>query len=122
MHTSCIVLTHFVVDLTEEIVDVGEDDACTAGYCLSLPGRTLYLTPLLAMKKFRRRGNKDGAIRAFYRLEEDGLGKVLEISGSKGILTVRYLKCESHFIAYTCIIMQMEGFNIPIGIGGDPIA
>jgi len=34
----------------------------TAGFCLTLPGRTLYLTPLLALKKFRKKGNKDGAV------------------------------------------------------------
>lgn len=70
-------------------VDVfaNDEDGNTAGYCLSLPGKTLYLTPLLAMK-FRKRGNKDGAIRAFYRLEEEGLGKVLEVAGSKGNLAV----------------------------------
>ena len=38
--------------------------------------QTLYLTPLLALKKFRKKGNKDGAIRAFYRLEEEGLGRI----------------------------------------------
>ena len=75
------------VDLTEE-QEVTDEDGCTAGYCLSLPGRTLYLTPLLAMKTFRKRGNKDGAIKAFYRLEEEGLGKVLEVAGSKGSLAV----------------------------------
>ncbi len=31
----------------------------------NLPGKTLYLTHLLALKKFRKRGNKDGALRAF---------------------------------------------------------
>ncbi len=49
-----------------------------------LPGQTLYLTPLLTAKKFRNRGNKDGAIRAFVQLEEEGLGRTLVIGGSKG--------------------------------------
>ena len=48
------------------------DDAIAA-YTLLLPGKTLYLSALLNAKKFRRRGNKDGAIRAFYQLEEEGL-------------------------------------------------
>lgn len=47
-----------------------DEDGNTAGYCLSLPGKTLYLTPLLPMKKFCKRGHKNGAIRAFYRLGE----------------------------------------------------
>lgn len=63
-------------------------DVETSGFCLTLPGQTLYLTPLLALKKFRKRGNKDGAIRAFYRLQEEGLGKVLEIGGTKGTSSV----------------------------------
>ena len=60
----------------------------TVGFCLTLPGRKLYLTPLLALKKFRKRGNKEGAIAAFYQLEEDGLGKVLEMASSKGTSAV----------------------------------
>ena len=52
-----------------------------AGFCLTLPGRTLYLKALLAAKKFRNRGNK-GAIAAFYQLEEEGLGKIFIVGGS----------------------------------------
>ena len=63
-------------------------DGDTAAYCLTLPGRTLYLTPLLAQKKFRKKGNKDGAVRAFYQLQEEGLGKVLEVGGNKGTSSV----------------------------------
>ena len=58
--------------------------------CLSLPGKKLYLQPLLAMKKFRNRGNKAGAIAAFYKLENEKLGKVLEITNSKGTTMVKY--------------------------------
>lgn len=60
------------------------DDAKNAAYCLNLPGGTLYLTPLLAAKKFRGRGNKDGAIRAFQLLEKDGLGKTFVFGSAKG--------------------------------------
>ena len=63
----------------------------TARFCLCLPGKTLYLTPLLALKKFRKKGNKDGAVRAFYQLQEEGLGKVLELTGTKGISSVSAL-------------------------------
>ena len=73
---------------SEQHNDISEDDAI-AGYCLALPGETLYLTPLLAAKKFRNRGNKDGAVRAFLQLEEEGLGKTLVIGGSKGTTQVR---------------------------------
>ena len=59
-------------------------ESSNAAFCLSLPGRILYLTPLLAQKRFRKRGNKEGALRAFCQLEEDGLGKLFEVTGSKG--------------------------------------
>ncbi|XP_065906855.1 uncharacterized protein [Dysidea avara] len=39
------------------------------------------------MKKFRNKGNKHGAVKAFYYLENEGLGKVIELSGSKGSAT-----------------------------------
>ena len=53
-----------------------------AGFCLTLPGKTLYLKALLAAKKFRNRGNKEGALAAFYQLEEEGLGTVLIVGDS----------------------------------------
>ena len=55
-----------------------------ASYCLLLPGKVLHLTPLLAAKKFRNRGNKEGALRAFGLLEDDGLGNTYIISGIRG--------------------------------------
>ena len=59
------------------------DDNITAAYCLTLPGKVLYLSPLLSAKKFRNRGNKDGAVRAFLQLEEEGLGTTYIIGGTK---------------------------------------
>ena len=64
------------------------DETNTAAYCLLLPGKKLFLKALLDMKKFRKRGNKEGAVTAFYHLEEDGLGKVYEVSNSKGTAVV----------------------------------
>ena len=46
----------------------------------------------LAQKKFRKRGNKDGASRAFYQLETEGLGKVLKVVCGKGTSVVRGAK------------------------------
>ena len=40
-----------------------------AAFCLHLPGMKLYLSPLLAQKKIRKRGNKDGAVRASWNLK-----------------------------------------------------
>ena len=42
----------------------------------------------LHVKKFRKQGNKEGAIRAFYELEAEGLGTTLEVGGSKGTALV----------------------------------
>ena len=39
-------------------------------------------------KKFRRRGNKDDAVSAFYQLQDAELGRLIEISGSSGAATV----------------------------------
>ena len=76
-----------VVDMTEEVKDSEES---TAAYSLCLPGKTLFLKHLLTLKKYRNRGNKDGAVRAFYKLEEEGLGKVLEVAGAKTSQCVRF--------------------------------
>ena len=40
-------------------------------YCLLLPGQHLALSALLAAKKIRGRGNKEGALGAFRQLEND---------------------------------------------------
>ena len=48
-----------------------------AKYCLLLPGKSLHVSALLAAKKFRTRGNKEGAIAAFNELEKVGLGKLI---------------------------------------------
>jgi hypothetical protein len=69
---------------SEEQEDEITSDGATAAFTLTLPGKTLYLSKLLSLKKYRNRGNKDGAVRAFYRLEEGGFGRVFEVGGSKG--------------------------------------
>ena len=75
------------------------DDDATAAYCLLLPGKVLYLSPLLGQKKFRKRGNKNGAVRAFYQLEDEGLGKVLEVGCTKGTSVVMtFFVCERHCV------------------------
>ena len=48
------------------------------GFCLTLPGKQLDLSVLLKEKKFRNKGNKEGALRAMRILEEDGLGRLDE--------------------------------------------
>lgn len=73
------------------------DDEKIAAYCLLLPGKKLFLTPLLAAKKFRNRGNKDGAVRAFELLEEQGLGQTFVVGATKGTTQVKLLWC-SYFV------------------------
>ena len=55
---------------------------------LTIPGKTVYLTTLLVMKKFRNEGNKDGAVLAFEQLEQEGWGKMVAVEGSKGVTSV----------------------------------
>ena len=47
-------------------------------FCLMLPGKVLDLSQLLIAKKFRKRGNKQGALTAFKMLEADELGNLEE--------------------------------------------
>ena len=57
-------------------------------FCLLLPGSTLDLSSLLQSKKFRSRGNKDGALTAMKALEADGLGKLLDKGAHRGTSVV----------------------------------
>ena len=52
------------------------NDENNAAYVLTLPGSVMDLTTLLNSKKFRGRGNKEGAIRIFQLLQEDQLGQL----------------------------------------------
>ena len=81
------------------VLSEASDEASTAAYCLLLPGKRLYLKALLDMKKFRKWGNKEGAVAAFYRLEEEGLGKVFEVSNFKGTAVVSV--AQIHNLMYT---------------------
>ena len=68
----------------------GDDEEMTTSTENETVAMTIHLTPLLKEKKYRgKRGNKDGAIRAFYQLEEEGLGQVIEVEGGKGSSTVK---------------------------------
>ncbi|XP_065899115.1 uncharacterized protein [Dysidea avara] len=81
--------------LTEEISKAGEIDSdvdvplkekSASAVCLTAEGKKLYLQPLVNMKRFRYAGNKSGAVMAVYQLEKEGLGKVIEITNSKGVV------------------------------------
>ena len=60
------------------------------GLCLTLPGSQLDVSVMLKDKKFRGRGNKEGALQALRKLDEDGLGKLQE-KQTKGSIKVLWL-------------------------------
>ncbi len=64
-----------------------------AMFCLLLPGKVLHISALLAAKRFRDKGNKDGAVRAIKRLESAGLGTVIDFKPPRGTSIVRFLMC-----------------------------
>lgn len=74
--------------LTEELkVQMPSGGKSNEALCLTLPGSELNLSALLKDKKFRGRGNKEGALQAMRILEEDELGK-LEEKQTKGSVKV----------------------------------
>lgn len=86
----------FLCAATDEKTIPLTGDNKTAAHCLLLPGDKLHLTPLLAAKKFRKEGNKLGAVRAFQLLQKDGLGKTIEFG--RGINKVRTLSNEKYML------------------------
>ena len=60
-----------------------------AAFTLLLPGRALDLSNLLANKKFRPQGTKDGALAAMKKLESSGLGKIKKKEAHRGASAVR---------------------------------
>lgn len=55
-----------------------------AAYSLLIPGKVLNLSTLNAQKKFRDRGNKQGAKKGWQLLEESGLGKLHATKALRG--------------------------------------
>ena len=55
-----------------------------AAHTLKLPGKRLYLTPLLKAKKFRQYGYKTGALAAFDELQQAGLGVLDTVTRKSG--------------------------------------
>jgi hypothetical protein len=50
----------------------------------------LYISTLLQLKRFRYKGNKDGAVRAIKMLESAGIGRVFEDKPTRGATAVSY--------------------------------
>ena len=76
----------FFLDLNPDVLKKEIKTEAVATFCLTLPRKELYLSPLLAMKKFKYKGNKEKAVAAFVMLESDGLGTLLEVGGSRGAM------------------------------------
>ena len=55
---------------------------------LLLPGKVLHLNALLALRKFRDRGNKAGAVRGFETLQESNLGRLISLKPQRGATMV----------------------------------
>ena len=63
-----------------------------ASLSLAIPGKTLHLTALLTIRKFRNKGDKEGALAGFRLLEKVKLGKVEATNPKRGTSVVsRYL-------------------------------
>lgn len=69
----------------------GSKSGSVAAFCLLLPGKVLNLSALLQAKKFRGRGNKEGAVAAFEELQKAGLGKLISADSRRGASSVSML-------------------------------
>ena len=74
--------------LGPSIAPQGDQTQANASLCLTLPGRKLNLTALLILCKFRKRGDKEGALAAFRALESAKLGWVQTANPKRGTSTV----------------------------------
>ena len=72
------------VDMPPAILQGSGQAHGNAVYSHLLPGKILHLSDLLEMRKFRDRGNKEGAVRGFRVLEEAELGKLIEVKPQRG--------------------------------------
>ena len=80
-----------------------------AGFSLLLPGRILHLNALLAMKKFRDKGNKDGAVRGLQLLEDSGIGRLISRRPPRGTNMVQKFHHNHHFLIV--LLFQLYTFE-----------
>ena len=71
-------------------------------FCLTLPGRELHLPSLLLAKKFRNRGNKEGALTSFRKLENEGFGTLV---GENPVINACNDVLSMHVCTCTCIAL-----------------
>ena len=82
----------------------GTEDCSLAAYCLLLPGKILHISALLSAKRFRDKGNKDGAVRGIKTLEAAGLGEIIEKKPLRGTSLVSVCVCA--FVLFPCKLMS----------------
>lgn len=77
---------------SQHVVTAGSvsQDRQMATFCLLLPGKMLYISALLASKRFRDKGNKEGVVKAIKMLEEAGIGRVIEDKPPRGATVVSF--------------------------------
>ena len=81
-------ITLIVTETLHVSTGPGSEERAVAKFCLLLPGKTLHISALLAAKRFRNKGNKDGAVKAITLLQEAGIGKVTKQKAGRGTLAV----------------------------------
>ena len=83
VHVPCTCNFSAAPSVNSQIGHSAQDHA-VAKYCLLLPGKVLHISALLIAKRFRDKGNKDGAVRAIRTLQSAGLGEVIEVKPQRG--------------------------------------
>jgi len=78
----------YIVDISDPVLNQTANVISTGAFCLLLPGTTLVLSSLLAQKKFRNKGRKEGALAAMKALASEGLGKLIAKSAHRGTAMV----------------------------------
>lgn len=82
-----IIVRLIILGVAERGETSTESSEADLTYTLKLPGKRLKLTALLYAKKFRNFGNKQGALRAFKKLESLELGKLETVSTKTGLVS-----------------------------------
>ena len=76
-------------------------------FTLTLPGKVLNVSTLVNEdKKYRHRGNRDGALKAMHKLQDDDLG-VLKEKKNKGTVKVMYRLFISYKI-HSCVYNLLD--------------
>ena len=83
-----IIFFHSAAGSNEIDTGLVSQDKQVAAFCLLLPGKMLYISTLLQLKRFRYKGNKEGAVRAIKMLESAGMGRVFEDKPTRGATAV----------------------------------